>query len=263
MSAMMFRLRYQLGLTAGNCDRGYSLLLAVIIISAVLTAASALARIVISEIRQTREVGSAIVAHADAESRVEQSIFLLRQTELNLADIQSRFENLTLELETRPQYSSIAQNDFASFPVDQDVPANSVTPRIVRWELADPQCPGWIEVAAIAWDPAQTPPFLTNRHSYSYTSDRAALADGSAISFPSGARPLELRVKALYCDITELGVEGVPGRILIESIGEEGDVRQAIETLVVRQSPAGGLFDYVIFSECSLIKGENVTPACP
>jgi hypothetical protein len=82
-----------------------------------------------------------------------------------------------------------------------------------------------------------------------------------------------VRIKAFGCDINNLvftawsednasGTQKeIPSRITIKSTGTFGFSTQAIKTIMPRKSIMSGLYDYVLFSECSLVKGEE--PTCP
>lgn len=247
-----------------NSNRGYTLLLAVVIMSAVVSAAALVARSVVREIRQTRTIANAIAARAQAEEQIEKAIFLLRHTELTLQQVSALLENTTVEPETRTLYLDIPENDFISLTIPEEVALEEIAPRIVRWSIADQNCASWIEVTSIGWtsDPGATEPFDTNRQAYSRASDFGP-SGYLPVLFSALGRPVELRIKALYCGINELGVEGIPGRIRVTSTGASADTRQSIEMLIVRHPPAGGLLDFVVFSECSIIKGEPISPNCP
>jgi hypothetical protein len=53
----------------------------------------------------------------------------------------------------------------------------------------------------------------------------------------------------------------IPARIVLNSTGKYSTVRQAIRVTMPRRSPMSGLYDYVLFSECSLVKGDEAV--CP
>jgi hypothetical protein len=53
----------------------------------------------------------------------------------------------------------------------------------------------------------------------------------------------------------------VPGRVVVDGYGEFGGIVQRVTVRVPRRSPLSSLFDFAIFSECSLVKGYPI--ACP
>lgn len=244
-----------------TCDkgRGYALLLAVVITSTVLSAATALAGIVLAEIRQTRDVGSAAIAQIRAENTIEEGLFLLRRGGYELLRQWGDRDGRTVENTAPLQPFQIAENDFISFPVNADVSGGQMS--ITRWvpsaDCAEDGGESWIEVAAIAWDPAlRGGPFDTVRLPRSYQSDREA---------PVAILPntVEIRVRALFCDIDEFNVD-IPTRVLIRATADELGVRQTAEVAIPRAAPVSGLFDFVIFSECEIFKGLSAfSPDCP
>ncbi|OGL66624.1 hypothetical protein A3D58_02020 [Candidatus Uhrbacteria bacterium RIFCSPHIGHO2_02_FULL_46_47] len=235
--------------------RGYSLLLAVLITSTVLSAASALATIIISEIRQTRQTAGAIQARASAEQKTERVLYLLRKTELPLDQIAGA-TGAAVSSSQDPQYFSIQENDFVSLPISVDGEVSDIAPRITTittWKPAEAcasASASWIEVTPISWNGAE---FISQRYPYSHSD---FTSEGQLrIAFPAGGTPVEMRIRALYCDIDNLAVEDIPGRVRIVASGQSGDVSQSLQTLMVRRPPASGLFDFVIFSESEIKKG--------
>lgn len=237
--------------------RGYALLLALVIVSAVLSAASALSRIVLSEIRQTRELVNSIQAYGEAESAAEETLFLVRNSE-SLKAAQDRLPSgVTVEEVAEAQYFTIGDSDFISLPIPVNQNRGLVQPRITEW-TPNPECvaSSWIEVTTISWNqnsPAGTDPFQVRRYPFSRESDFAAVSGSDIIQFPAGI-PTEMRVRALFCGIERLGIAGIPGRLRVVSSSNEKGVRQTIETYIPQRAPVSGLFDFVIFSEEEIVK---------
>ena len=268
-----------------HSERGYALLLAVVITSAVLSAASALAGIVLSEIRQTREIANVITAQVSAESDIEEGLFILRkggyevlcpspssggaaspftclpQSQCNTPTAAEAGNTACEAPPLRP--FAIAENDFVAFPLSpSNIPG---TFRITEWTPQSPSVENdacgtdgarsWIEVTSIAWndqDPAN-PLFETSRHPYSYASD---YSESRVTDIPIPAHTVEVRIRALYCSIAGLSAD-LPARVILRATGQEGNVRQTSEVAVPRVASVSGLFDFVIFSECELNKGIN------
>ncbi|KKU12651.1 MAG: hypothetical protein UX17_C0042G0002 [Parcubacteria group bacterium GW2011_GWC2_45_7] len=260
----------------GGARGGYSLLLALLITASVAAASSALARIIVAEIRQTRFVDNAIVAQAAAESGGELGLFLLRKTnyfnnpliaEAILSPISIdtaggiRASVVVRPTETLPVFT-IRQNDFISFAI----PNTSRAPHQINiaWRPLDPVACGssWIEVAQTVWDPED---FSTTYNAWRQPYSAPARAT-ETVAVPlflrsrGGPRALaveELRIKALYCDIAELRItpSELSSRVTINAIGEYRDSKQAFNIVAPRSAPLGGLFDFVLFSESELKKG--------
>ena len=255
---MMSRQRLPTESTRDNA-RGYALLLSVVITSAVLSTASALAGIILTEIRQTRQTSGAISAYAQAEQSAERALFILRQTDMSVSELQEILpEETTVALYDEAQHFHILENDFVSLPIPEgDAPF--VPPAVIDWEIAECPNESWIEVTTVTWQDGE---FKNRRQPYPLL--RAGSGDREDINpiFPEGI-PVEMRIRALYCDIEDLAVDHIPGRYQIVSRGQQGDVVQALETFIIRKPPAAGLFDFVFFSECEVIKGDTRNPSCP
>lgn len=224
-------------------DKGYALLLAVLILSTVLAGATALANIVISGIRQTREVSNSIIAYAVAESDVEQALWELRKTGNTVGHgLQDGVIREVVDDQPKVPYR-IAENDFVSLPVS---PAFSGNIKIFQWE-AEPNCASWIEISRVSLDSNNQLSPARFTHSVADTTTGPLI-----INIPQGT--IELRIRALYCDIERLTVNNLASRVIIRSTAEVAGAKQAIEVAVPREAPASGLFDFVLFSEEDLTK---------
>lgn len=226
--------------------RGYALLLAVLILSTVLAGATALANIVISGIRQTREVSNAIIAYAAAESDVEQALYVLRKDKQDpLPDVNDS-DGLTRAVQvTQPIIPyRIAENDFVSLPMPAGFTGDI---KIPVWE-AEQNCASWMEISFTTLDLATGIVTDTLRHA-------RPLAD-APLSIQPPANTVGLRLRALYCDISALTVNNltIQSRVIIKSTAEVAGAKQAIEVTVPREAPASGLFDFVLFSEEDITK---------
>lgn len=237
--------------------RGYALLLALVIVSAVLSAASALARIVLSEIRQTRELISSIQAYSEAESINENALFIVRSSE-SVEEIRDLLPaGVMVEEIQDAQYFSIADSDFVSLSVPFSSGRGIIQPRIIEWTpSAECAAQSWIEVTTIAWNQdasAGEDPFQIQRYPFSRASDFETVSSSDIIQFPIGI-PTEMRIRALFCEINRLGVSGIPGRLRVVSRATERGVQQVLETHIPQRAPVSGLFDFVIFSEEEIVK---------
>jgi hypothetical protein len=248
---------------------GYSLLLAVILVSTIISGATAIARLIVLNLRQTRYLDQAIVASSAASSGVEKALFLLRKTEEEITDRQKptteTIGNATAEWEAtlaEEAVFKIPQNDYAVLNLPQNSRIDTI--EIPPWTKA-PDCPSWIEVSGLSWDPTSPQGFSeadVQRQPY-------ALGDSPVRFDVLADKAVQIRIKALYCDIHKLEVYGLadggptslPSRVVINSTGDYLGSRQALRISTLARPPLSGLFDFVIFSECSLVKGG--VPACP
>lgn len=237
---------------------GYSLLLAVVITAAVISTATSMASVVRSEIRQTGALAAADRAYAQAESEAERAIFVLRRSTLTFDAVRTRFtEGVAIESDLRPQRFQIRENDFVSLPTLSDAPAERLI--ISAWRpggdcLAPEE--SWVEITRVRWNAEGG--FLTDRQLRSWSADEIQLnLDNDTV---------EVRIRALYCDIDEIEIQGAAVRMRIRAHSEIGNVSQSVEAILPQSATVSGLFDFVLFSECEIVKGiGGVTgqPLCP
>lgn len=243
---------------------GYSLLLALMILSAILTGAVALSRLVILNIRQVRLVDEAISAASYAASGLEKALFLTRKAKMYPQNVE--FEILfeendgpasvkTMAKIGGEKFLKILQDDFLSFDLSLYEQAGEVE---INADFSSGCQTGWAEVALIDWVDNQYNIF---RQVYSNSE--------MPITISLNPNSKELRIKALYCDINNLSAQiasgeelrPLPHRIVIHSEGQYRNAKRVLQASVLPKPPLSGLFDFVLFSECSLIKGEE--PQCP
>ena len=278
-------------------ENGNVLLLALLVMAVIMTAGLGIGAIILSEIKQARNIDFSAVAYYAAEAGVEQAIYKLRKenavlvcpvgtceengfcsggdkeacltTEGNL-DNQSSWARTIVDREQQI-YGKVDKDN--SMQIDLFDPENAVAAGIesvkIEWT---PNCiapaVSMIEVGYIAWDPVVGwSDAVEQKFKYS------ALASPAINNGFSSAKSYRLRIKALYCDInnviiTAWGADNaalpqvaIPARIVLNSTGKYSTVRQAIRVTMPRRSPMSGLYDYVLFSECSLVKGDEAV--CP
>lgn len=253
---MMFRQRLQAAFT--GVSEGYTLLLAMVITSAVITGASAVAGIVISEIRQTRDLGNSLQAQVAAERDVEQSLFVARKAgEAYLERGTFVVGDVTRQVDEAPPARpfKILENDFAVLSIPDGFSGAITIPRADWQPGANCTTPeeSWIEVSRITWDPSSGTLVSDNQpRVYSHAQQN--------ISLDVALNTVEMRIRALYCDIDALRVFDLPSRVRVRSTARVGGVSQTVEIAVPRFAPAAGLFDFVIFSECDISKGTQFVP---
>lgn len=276
---------------------GNVLLLALLVMAGIMTASLAIGAIVLNEIRQARNVDFLIVAYYAAESGVEQALYKFRKEEAvincpagecdangfcTLGDRESCIRSdgvlgnqaaweRTVDNKELQIYGKIKKDD--SFQVDLYDPdgASAAGTESVKIEWT-PQCispaTSNIEVSYIAGDPT-TGWSAASEKRFKYSALVSPVINNGFVSTKS----YRVRIKALYCDISNLVFTAwandnaavpqvqIPARIVLNSRGKYSTLRQAIKMTMPRRSPMSGLYDYVLFSECSLVKGEEAT--CP
>ena len=79
-----------------------------------------------------------------------------------------------------------------------------------------------------------------------------------------------LRLRAEYADMRNVVITAkdnlgdkinIPGRVKVDAWGRYGDTYQKLSVRIPRKTPLSSLFDFAVFSECSLVKGYPIS--CP
>lgn len=273
-------------------EKGNVLLLALLVMAGIMTAALGIGAIILNEIRQARNIDFSTVAYYAAESGVEQALYKLRKEDAVLTcpsgecdlngfcsagdkepclrssgDLsnQSSWTRTVTDKEWQI-YGTIKKDE--SMQVDLYDPEGGTAAGIesikIKWA---PECvppaASIIEVGYIGWDPG-IGWLASSEQRFKYSSLASPVINNGFAS----SKSYRLRIKALFCDASNVTVTAwgsdnaadppkeIPGRIILTSTGEYGTLRQAVRMNMPRKSPMSGLYDYVLFSECSLVKGE-------
>lgn len=279
---------------ADHPRRGSVLLLALLVMSGVLIVGASLGTISILNLRQARVIDDAVIAFAAAESGAEQTLYQLRRVGASSAalnaspDHDDSLVDSGVPMSNGSRWSRVLESTettlFASIPKDRSY-------EVVLWDPESPADPAgvdsltfsWddvcggtsgLEVLATGWDPAASGGF---NPSVAFHGDSPALTflriEPRVIDndfMPSKAYRVRLRAKT--CDIFNLAITAysadnaggtqmpIPSRLAVESVGTFGTARQALELRLPRLQPLSGAFDFVIFSQCSLLKGVTGAP---
>lgn len=277
--------------------QGMVLLLALLILASILTTSLTVGALVIRQLKFTSTTDRGIVAYYAAESGLEQGLYLWRQEgrkgdELNiaaaaavtLANSRGAWWRESQEVQSS-LLTSLKQNDSLQLDLFDPVASISGTAVVksikVGWEVGSGTCPGegqeWLEASWSAWGEELTS-FDTKRN-YINHNQIASSPDNTVIfNITNPSQPsyvnYRLRLKPLYGDICNFrltayrdlngtgGVYDLPARITITAIGQMTDTRQSLSVTVPQFAPQAGVFDYSVFSECSILKGD-LTEACP
>ncbi|MDP3244922.1 MAG: hypothetical protein Q8M83_04680 [bacterium] len=238
--------------------RGYSLLLAVLLTSTIIVSAVALARVVVLNLRQVRDMDRSISAYSAASSGIERGLFLIKKGGEDLIahpkteDIGDATVTVTAQQSGDASFK-IAENDF----VVLDLPAGHNLTGMQISSGNDNCQAAWLEISLAVWDESNFEQI--SRHLY-------PLSDFiEPVFFDLLPNTItQVRLKALYCDISKVTVNGIsvdgikplPARLTIKAVGQYRDAVQALQAAVLERSPLNGLFDFVVFSECPLLKGD-------
>jgi hypothetical protein len=276
--------------------RGTVLLLALLVLSSVVISASGLSSLILNSLQQARIIDSSIVAYYAAEGAAEQSLYTVRKTVLEdtwESDLSVppgsavKLQNgatwyRTVSGKEQVVNTLIPQDSFYEValynPDQEDRPLDEQIGDIrIDWSN-DPCsgeediCPSLI-VTMIKWDPTSS----------QWATDEGAMLSWRYASDPTGATSFQsigidpsylykMRLRAEDGDIKDVMVRGytdsyettpvdLPGRIRIDAYGSYGSTRQHLSVRLPRRTPLSGLFDFALFSECSLVKGYPIS--CP
>lgn len=241
---------------------GYALLVALLVTTTIVAGSAALARVIVANLRQNQFVDRATTAMIAASSGLEQGLFLVRRLERvpvpgEVFIIEGVGAKVSMRINDDPAEASrfkIAKDDS----IVLDLPAGVSVARIEIpvWTPAEGCTPSWIETAIslLGEDGFSTDRGLHSLANAPITLDVAA----------PGSDRVELRIRALYCDIKQLEVIALsseeisiplPARVVIDSVGEYFGSRQALRAVLPASAPLSGLFDFVLFSGSAISKG--------
>lgn len=256
--------------------RGSVLLLALLVMSTIMAASTGLATIVISEIQQSRSIDNAILAYYGAESGVEESLYKIRKEEEIIGNL-IKEEELTNGVIWR-----IGENDISNMVDKVSVPElkrgqfieldiydpASQEPTVIRYlGLTVGEESGNAEVSWFGWQAGNLSEYKVIPDVLLRENERRIIDLASAIGLQFAYR---VKIRSLNSDIKNLEIRAyssdpmgdedaepqtMPARIQSTVRGEYRGSRQAIYFEMPRQSPLGGLFDFVLFSEQSILKG--------
>lgn len=257
-------------------ERGAVLLLSLFVMSGVTIAAVGMSALIIGSLQQSRVIDNAIIAYYAAETGIEDAIYRARLTG-NLPTSQSSPQFLSsgtswtravTDRESVIYAGAIPEDgtyEIALYDPDAPTAAQNIGRVLVTWEDDCSGCTvlqanlvGWTSGGAVLWDPNAE----TSLHTWN--------ASGVSLTMPDPSRLYRLRLHALEGRMRNVQIRAydgsnaqttLPGRIRVDSVGSYANVRQRITATMPRNVPLSGIFDFVIFSECSLVKGGAIS--CP
>ena len=281
-------------LTAAGRSRkkGNVLLLSLLILSTIVMSATGLGSLIISSLQQTRIIDSSIVAYYAAESAAEEVIYDVRKTtlaptwmsDLTVMDQPTVLDNgasWTRQVSNAEPviYASIPQDSLLEVGLyDPDQESVSLATAIRKVALSwtndpcvpeDNACPK-LHASLIKWDPNATAWDESSAESMEFTSGATGGSDVIVLSAPADLYKLRLRAQGgdlktveirAYSDDEMKNAVDLPGRVRIDAWGRFGGTQQHLTVRMPRRTPLSGIYDFAVFSECSLVKGYTIS--CP
>jgi len=262
--------------------------------SGVLIVGASLGTISVLNLRQARVIDDAVIAFSAAESGAEQSLYQIRRVGTSSATLAANPNHNSSTI-----YSGVAMGNgsgwsrtlsatettvFASIPKERSYevtlwnPETPASPAGVEsltfaWDDACGGTSG-LEVLATGWDPAAAGGFnpIVAFHGDSPALTFLRVTPRVVDNDFQAGKAYRVRLRAKTCDISNLAITAyssdnaggtqvaIPSRMVVESVGTFGTARQAMELRLPRLQPLSGAFDFVIFSQCSLLKGVTGAP---
>ena len=263
--------------------RGNILPLALVIMASILLAGIGLGITVMNSIRRSADIDASMVAYYAADAGLERQLYELRKNAAAVEDLEELSDALSNGSDWVAASSTFLQTNikmFAETPstslqiVDLFDPDNiSAAAGVGRvdwsWEAGD-DCAGGvapdIELGYAQWLSGGT-----------VLPDTFAIVQGLS---PSGMVTLldptkgyRLRFHPKECTAANLTIEAspsssyapmeFPGDITLGAIGTFRRSTQSITVRMPRQDVLSGVFSYVIFAECELVKDPDGGSTCP
>lgn len=249
--------------------RGNTLVLSLIMLTVMLAVTVGLSSAFVTELRLSKNLDEAVFSYYGAESGIEYGMYDARKTDLTLSASSTSgiFGNgVQWTRSTDDVISFLSLNQILkdrSIQLDFYDHDNPATPSGVASLVFDWDGPGsWALIKLTSWTPAETIDWSTKSDT-EYL--RAVPASTSFINLNPN-KAYSLKIKALYNNMNNVtvtaydGADGtgnqvdIPNFLNITGTGTYGNSKQAINVRIARGIPLSSLYNYVIFTEKSLVK---------
>lgn len=231
--------------------------------------------LILNSLQQTRIVDNSLVAYYAAESAIEEGLFRFRRDgdppgAVTTPQVLDNGAEWTRQIETAEPviYMTIPKDSLAEVALyDPDEPIETTTIKSVKvWWNDD--CGGCsvLHTTLVGWLPQAISEFEST--TYRYTWNPAS----PTVTIPLGGlqQLYRLRLRADGGTMEDVEIRAVdasgadvdlPGRVKIDARGHYVNTQQRLTVTMPRQVPLSSVYDFVVFSECSLVKGGPIS--CP
>ena len=249
--------------------------------AAILLGGMTLSLVVISGLKRTAQLDRSMVAYYAADAGIEKQLYEVRKNDIDIADLVSMNDTFangsewestdgTRFLNTNVKtFAELNEEDFQFVDLFDPDSANAAAGvGKVVWTWSDDGSPGCqVELGYAEWD-TTGPSIIPQEFKIVFGTG------GSAFQNLNPDRAYRLRFRPRKCDVTNLQVTAYPtsgsvtpmlfpGDITIASQGTYRSTSQSIAVTMPRLDILSGVFNYVIFSECTLFKNpDGSTPPC-
>lgn len=265
----------------GASPVGSTLLLALLILGGLVATSVVMGAIVVTRLRTIRLMDDRVLASYAAESGVEDLLYQVRKASnltsitaeraLDRGAVWQRTGRATVEelLVTVPR-DAVEQLDLfdPSGALDQAVGIQAL-----RLYVQRPDPSAWLEVtwvpwlASGAWAPSMGRALFgpSELESERRVDLLAHPIGGAAVAYRVRIRAIAgslgtVRIRATS-DRDGQQLVSFPARVQARSVGRRGNAQSALQVSFPARFPLAPIFDYVVFSECDLVKGDEVR--CP
>lgn len=253
-------------------SRGFSLLLSLLVLSAIIISAVSIGTLILRELKITSSGVKGVQAFYVAESGLESALFEYRQKGTAAQGLAKEYDD-GIEVGTGKYWRDVAdppqgitinllENQVIEMPMFDD--GSQASEVKLTWDINNNSCHNssgaWLEVVQSYWvganaDSTRKLISPTDIEDCSDPGQSALCTETIQSSFPF------IRLRALFGDACSLNIEtagfNLPGQLQLTSYGEVADVQQALTITVPTKAPQFGAFDYTIFSEETICKKGN------
>ncbi|MDP3771046.1 MAG: hypothetical protein Q8R16_01980 [bacterium] len=262
--------------------RGATLLLALIILGGIVATSLTVGTVVITRLRSVKMIDDSILASYAAESGVEELLHALRKegrrTDLNGTGVLANGATWERTVDTTMRELFLVLEQDATEQLDLTATSGALEVVDVRTLLITATAPAedaWLEVTWLPWlNTGSWAPTLGRvlfspselaSQSQKIVDLRSQPMDGDPIAYrvrlrSIGASVGSVRIRAAS-DALGTNEVAFPSRIRATVVGTVGATRYAARVEFPAWSSVTPVFDYVLFSECDIVKGGVVD--CP
>ncbi len=257
--------------------------------SSIMLAASGLTSLIINSLQQTKAIDNGIMAFYGAETGIEEALYLARcgdptadkrctgtappnvggagrilTNNVTWTRTVSTSES-SVYIPTIPQDSSV---ELLLYDPDSNTPLTGLDHVEISWTAPTTSAVPVLSALVAGWlkNVAVTTPDQVQTYINKWTTGPATIT----VNDPNKLYRLRLRAEnTALSGVTVKAWTGLPSpaiinlntRLVVTATGDYFGARQRLSATWPRRLPAAGLFDFVMFSECSLVK--TVPPSCP
>ncbi len=258
-------------------QRGTVLLMALLIMSGVVISSMGVGSLIVSSLQQSRSLDNGIVAYYAAETGVEEALYAVRHQDtlpsaVSTPKTLSNNASWTRAVTNRESvvYAGTINQDsvyeIALYDPDASTSLQNIGNLMITWTdscsgctVAQTSLVGWKSGGPVLWDPNAA----VNLYTWS--------SAGVSVAVPDPTRLYRFRISAKNAAMQNVQIRAfdanglpttVPGRVRVDALGTFNANTQKLTATLPRSVPLSGIFDFVVFSECSLVKGGS-SIACP